>query len=281
MFVPATRSLIAPMSLLVATFVAGCAEPHHSPRAARPAIAGSTTPVQMKVCSNDSTNNCVAVPIEPGTTAPLELDDASISPRLIFVNRVSPLPSDSFMIKMARLHDAMAKTAKVRIDTTDYTAGSVTELASAIVDSGWAAMIRSTGKPPLRTIRITTGRPALNTSLAAHAATHGPAVTAPMATEYAVLVALSPDALDENTGVEYYFLAARPNEDCSLDLTVRDGASSPRLLLKSGSYLRVDRSSPQNPTIKPFPSSKELPSMPAWLQKAIGDGSINGFKFSS
>lgn len=135
-------------------------------------------------------------------------------------------------------------------DRSDWGLPGNEGLASISLQRGWGMMIRHHGYPPLRTIRITTGRPRY------HVADNAlPAAASSL--QYAILAVIEPNA-DDNTGLEYFFMRrADPNEEAKLTLmSISDGTQTATLI--SGQYVAFDRVSGKFGPVAPLPTLKAL-----------------------
>lgn len=140
-------------------------------------------------------------------------------------------------------------------------------LASAKVQRGWAAMIRPSGFPPLRTIRITTGRPALDQVGQIQSVAERAAAAVP----YAALVTVEPGA-KFSEGVEFIFLRAEASGmETTLDLyrIEQDGTTRRELTIKSGEYASFNRRNCTWTHSSTLPTADQAKHLPCFVQEAI------------
>ncbi len=114
----------------------------------------------------------------------------------------------------------------------------------ACVETGWAGVIRSLGgMPPIRTIRISPGRPKLR------------AASSSLGTDPYAILHLLQDGVTPTSGIEYLMLKSLA-APVKLDLLLLDakGTTLSTFTLRSGSPLRLDRS---KNTLEPAPPTPE------------------------
>jgi hypothetical protein len=236
--------------------------------------------VKLSLCTTNL-KDCPPAPLTSNTD-PYPIRSDRLAPTLVKVKRDDSSYPETYRFWQGAYASNRAVTAQFRLDLSDEYSGPVlTELGGGVVDAGWAAMIRSTGKPPLRTIRITTGRPAFDTKAQSSEFPTQQQSALQQATEFCVLVAIEPEATSDK-GVEYYFLAAQKATTHTLWLYVGKEDKEKLVQLHSGHYIRVDREK-ANEDIKPipFPTKNDLVNHPKWLQDAIDAASTKEYPFTS
>lgn len=132
----------------------------------------------------------------------------------------------------------------VTIDRCRLSLGADLLDQGACAEAGWAGVIRPLGgMPPIRTIRISPGRPKLLAPASSF-----------MKHPYSIVHLIEPGA-DAATGLEYLMLIALPNP-VKLDLLLLDpsGKTIVPFTLASGSPLRLDRAAN---TLTPAPATLE------------------------
>jgi hypothetical protein len=153
------------------------------------------------------------------------------------------------------------------LDRNDWSSGGTEELASARLHDGWAAMVRPSGFPPLRTIRITTGRP----TFIPNGPVQAGVAPATATYDYAVLVAVSPGASPE-LGFEYVFMRAeKSGQETTLEFnSIATGAQqSKKFYIKSGQYAIFDRSKNTWTLKTALPTASEVGGFPLYVKEAI------------
>ncbi|MCX5690178.1 MAG: hypothetical protein NTV94_10425 [Planctomycetota bacterium] len=266
-----TSSLKIGLAAVLATvFLAACQTPSRNVSAAQR--------VTLRMCAGHP--SCTPTLIKSQADW-LLLENKTASTVAYRIERDSA-PKEAYRIRLGTYEKPCQVTAQLRLDLVDIEPSTnIDNLAGAAVDAGWAAMIRSAGKPPLRTIRITTGRPALDARTQTGSAPQPPSSNLPPAPEYCMLVAIEPEATSDK-GVEYYFLAAPKDTTHTLWLEVGKGKEKKRVDLPSGNYICVNRAE-ADPGIKPipFPKKDHLINYPKWLQDAIDAASTKDYPFTS
>ncbi|MCX5690180.1 MAG: hypothetical protein NTV94_10435 [Planctomycetota bacterium] len=145
------------------------------------------------------------------------------------------------------------------LDRSDWDLDDKLGVASVSIQQGWGMMIRPRGYPPLRTIRITTGRPRFHIKT-----DNAPAQTEPLAAptvRYAILGIIEPGATYAN-GHEYFFMReAKAGEEEKLTLmSISDGAQT--TTLSSGEYVAFDRKTGTFEKPAKLPSLEDLSKAP-------------------
>ena len=265
-----TSSLKIGLAAVLATvFLAACQTPSRNVSAAQR--------VTLRMCAGHP--SCTPTLIKSQADW-LLLENKTASTVAYRIERDST-PKEAYRIRLGTYEKPCQVTAQLRLDLVDADPStSMDPLAGAAVDAGWAAMIRSTGKPPLRTIRITTGRPALDTRTQTGSAPQPPSSNLPPAPEYCVLVAIEPESTSDK-GIEYYFHAAPKDTTHTLWLRVGKDDKKKLVELQSGYYIRVDRAqATEDITPLPFPTKDDLLNHPKWLQDAINAASTKDYPFT-
>ncbi len=153
------------------------------------------------------------------------------------------------------LSENSPRSGSFLFDRSDWGLPNNQGLASISLHQGWGMMIRHHGYPPLRTIRVTTGRPRLHFEFDPATTLIQPAAASKL--QYAILGVIEPDAADDS-GLEYFFMRnANPGEEAKITLvSISDGNEKAKL--SSGQYVAFDRKSGKFGKVAALPELKEL-----------------------
>ncbi|MEI7658288.1 MAG: hypothetical protein WCK33_09515 [Phycisphaerae bacterium] len=205
-------------------------------RAIKPPLSG--TPVNQLLTSGSWQ---LAVPGDCGKQTELSIRGGA----MVTVKEVSTGPAPHAYDFWAGLHSSMP-AGIVAIDRCRLKIGASLLDQGACLEAGWAGIIRSLGgMPPIRTIRISPGRPKLQAAAATFASD-----------PYVMLHLLEPGATADK-GVEYLMMraVAKPVKMALLLLDAK-GDTLSTFTLASGSPLRLDRArntlDPAPPTLEPW-----------------------------
>lgn len=153
------------------------------------------------------------------------------------------------------------------LDRSDWSLTDKLGIASISLQEGWAMMVRPSGYPPLRTIRITTGRPRFHLENAPAPATNQAAAPT---TRYAILGVIEPGATTDS-GLEYFFMReAKPGEEEKLTLlSISEGTQT--TTLSSGEYVAFDRKAGTFDKPAKLPTFEDLskPPFKSYVKEAI------------
>lgn len=153
------------------------------------------------------------------------------------------------------LSENSPRSGSFLFDRSDWSLPANHGIASISLHQGWGMMIRHHGYPPLRTIRVTTGRPRLHLEFDAAATLVKPATASKL--QYAILGIIQPDATDDS-GLEYFFMGkANPGEETKITLVSISDVNEKADLI-SGQYVAFDRQSGKFGKVAALPELKEL-----------------------